>query len=394
MKMKSKKAKNKSLPFLITALVLLLALIMLLSFFVGAFNVTSPKVSAECAPASQAKAMCLIEAESGRILAQKNCNASLPMASTTKIMTAITAIENCDNLDEVFEISPKAIGVSGTSLYLREGEKHSVRDLLYGLMLVSGNDASVAIGERVGGTREHFVDLMNFTAHRLGAKHTHFENTHGLDEEGHYTSASDLAHIAAYALKNETFKEIVSTQNKKITSADGKNRYLCNKNKLLRTFDGAIGVKTGYTDDAGRCLVSAAERDGMALVAVVLNCRPMFEECASLLEWGFENYHMCDLTAKVNLPETIAVESGMTDSVAIGHNEHFSYPLTEQEEQRVKIDINLQPSIAPPHNEGTKVGEFEIMFDNDLLFSGEIVTMEKVKARSYLQRMQDIFDRW
>lgn len=392
--MKSKKAKSRLVSILSCSLVLVLAFVMLLSFFVGSLNVSHPKVSAECAPSSQAKAMCLIEAQSGRILAEKNSNASLPMASTTKIMTAITAIENCNDLDEVFEVSPKAIGVSGTSLYLREGERHSVRDLLYGLMLVSGNDASVAIGERVGGTREHFVDLMNFTAHRLGAKNTHFENTHGLDEEGHYTSASDLAHIAAYALKNETFREIVSTQNKKITSADGKNRYLCNKNKLLRTFDGAIGVKTGYTDDAGRCLVSAAERDGMTLVAVVLNCRPMFEECASLLEWGFENYRMCDLTAKVNFSKTIAVESGMTDSVAIGHNEHFTYPLTEQEEQRVNVSVNLLPSIAPPRDEGTKVGDFEIMFDNDLLFSGEIVTMEKVKARSYLQRMQDIFDQW
>lgn len=394
MKTKSKKTKNKLLSILSVAIVLTLAIAMLLSFFVSASNVPAPKLSAECAPATQAKAMCLIEVQSGRILAQKNCNVSLPMASTTKIMTAITAIENCDDLDEVFEVSPKAIGVSGTSLYLREGERHSVRDLLYGLMLVSGNDASVAIGERVGGSREHFVDLMNFTAHRLGAKNTHFENTHGLDEEGHYTSASDLAHIAAYALKNETFKEIVSTQNKKITSADGKNRYLCNKNKLLRTFDGAIGVKTGYTDDAGRCLVSAAERDGMTLVAVVLNCRPMFEECAALLDWGFANYRMCDLTAKVALPESILVESGMTDSVAIGHNEHFTYPLTLQEEERVAISVNVCSSVTPTLDAGTKVGDFEIMFDNDLLFSGKIVTMEKVKARSFVQRMQDIFDQW
>lgn len=394
MKTKSKKTKNKLLSILSVAIVLTLAIAMLLSFFVSASNVPAPKLSAECAPATQAKAMCLIEAQSGRILAERNCNARLPMASTTKIMTAITAIENCDDLDEVFEVSPKAIGVSGTSLYLREGERHSVRDLLYGLMLVSGNDASVAIGERVGGSREHFVDLMNFTAHRLGAKNTHFENTHGLDEEGHYTSASDLAHIAAYALKNETFKEIVSTQNKKITSADGKNRYLCNKNKLLRTFDGAIGVKTGYTDDAGRCLVSAAERDGMTLVAVVLNCRPMFEECAALLDWGFANYRMCDLTAKVAIPESILVESGMTDSVAIGHNEHFTYPLTQQEEERVAISVNVCSSVTPTLDAGTKVGDFEIMFDNDLLFSGKIVTMEKVKARSFVQRMQDIFDQW
>ncbi len=394
MKNKNKKLKTNFISIFSALSLLALAFIMLASFCFGAFRVAPLRTYADCASASQAKAMCLIEAGSGRILTEKNSNARLPMASTTKIMTAITAIENCDNLDEVFEVSPKAIGVSGTSLYLREGEKHSLRDLLYGLMLVSGNDASVAIGERVGGSTEHFVDLMNFTAHRLGAKNTHFENTHGLDEEGHYTSASDLAHIAAYALKNSTFREIASTQNKKITSAEGKNRYLCNKNKLLQTFDGAIGVKTGFTDDAGRCLVAAAERNGMTLVAVVLNCRPMFEECTSLLEWGFENYSLCNLTNLVKLPQTIKVESGSTDSVKIGHNENFVYPLTKNELERVRVSINLAQSIAPIKNEGTKVGEFEIMFDNNLLFSGKIVTMEKVKARSYLQRMQDIFDQW
>ena len=239
---------------------------------------------------SSAKAMCTMEASSGRVLYSKNMDAELPMASTTKIMTAITAIEDCNDVDEKFVISPKAVGVSGTSLYLRKDEAFSVRELLYGLMLISGNDASVAIGERVGGNVKNFVELMNKTAEKIGAKNSHFANTHGLDGKGHYTSAHDLALITSYALQNETFREIVSTKTTKIINTDGKSRYLKNKNKLLATLEGCNGVKTGFTDDAGRCLVASAERDGMQLVCVVLNCGPMFEECATLLEKGFEEY--------------------------------------------------------------------------------------------------------
>lgn len=391
--MKKAKIRNKFNSVMFVTLTVLLAGAIAFSFCFGVIKSVATFVKADSVYTS-ARAMCMLEASTGRVLAEKNASASYPMASTTKIMTAITAIENCDNLDEVFEVSPKAVGISGTSLYLRKGEKHSLRDLLYGLMLVSGNDASVAIGERVGGSVEHFVDLMNFTAHKLGLKNTHFENTHGLDEKGHYTSAYDLARIAAYALENDTFREIVSTQNKKITSAEGKDRYLCNKNKLLRTFNGAIGVKTGFTDDAGRCLVSAAERDGMRLVCVVLNCGPMFEDCARFLEDGFKKYKMYELTDLVSLPETLPVVTGEKECVAIGHNETFRYPLMEHELDKVQVRTKVASELVPEMEEGAKVGEFEIMFDNDLLFSGKVATLEKVKARSFKQRLFDIFDQW
>ena len=390
--MKRMKSKTKLSHFAFVFSVLFLALLMVFSFCYGAIKSVATLVKADVV--TSAKAMCLIEAQSGRVLAQKNCNASLPMASTTKIMTAITAIENCQDLDAAFEISPKAVGVEGTSLYLRKGEKHCLRDLLYGLMMVSGNDASVAIGEHVAGSVEHFVDMMNFTAHRLGLKHTHFENTHGLDEEGHYTSAYDLAKIAAYALENDVFREIVSTQNKKITSADGKDRYLANKNKLLRSFDGAIGVKTGFTNDAGRCLVSAAEREGMRLVCVVLNCGPMFEDCAALMNWGFENFKMYDLTQKVNFYPNLVVEDGEKCSVSIGHNHTFMYPLSADELDKITTKVELLPSVKPLLKAGSEVGNFQILFDKELLFSGNIVTMEDVKARSFKQRIFDIIDQW
>ena len=378
---------------LTTALVLLLVGAIAFSYFYGMIrSVTS--LSALSEVSTSAKAMCLIEASTGRVLASKNEQAPLAMASTTKIMTAITAIENAENLDEIFEIDPSAVGISGTSMYLRKGEKHSLRDLLYALMLVSANDASVAIGKRVGGTLEKFVDMMNFTAYKIGATSTHFENTHGLDEQGHYTSARDLALIAAYALNNPTFRDIVSTKNIKITSADGKTRYLHNKNKLLQSFDGAMGVKTGFTDDAGRCLVSAAERDGMRLVCVVLNCSPMFEDCAALMNWGFENFKMVDLCQGLTLPDSLPVENGERPSVGITKKGSCFFPLAEGEENLVKIETHLAQSVTPVLCEGEKVGDYQIYFDNSLRFSGEIVTIDAVKARTLAQRLQDILEKW
>ena len=392
MKTKTKKTKVKYRSLFVILIVLIIIFSILLSFFYGAINVSVMEVSADVG--CSGKAMCLIEAQTGRILAEKNSYAKLAMASTTKIMTAITAIEHCQDLDEVFEVSDKAIGVEGTSLYLRKGEKHSLRDLLYGLMLVSGNDASVAIGERVGGTVEHFVDLMNFTAYKIGVKNTHFENTHGLDEKGHYTCAYDLAKITAYALNNPVFKEIVSTQNKKIVNADGKVRYLCNKNKLLRTFNGAIGVKTGFTDDAGRCLVSAAERDGMRLVCVVLNCGPMFEESSSLLDWGFNNFKLYNLVENVHFDNIINVSEGEKQNARVGNYETYFYPLKEGELNKLKVDVVLTKNVIAPLQKNSQVGEYKIFFDNNLLFSGKIVTMENIKERSLKQRLFDILDQW
>ena len=386
---------KKFRPAIKVAIILLLVGAITFSFFYGTIrSAILIKADTLFPPSTSAKAMCLIEAESGRVLCEKNSDASLAMASTTKIMTAITAIENCADLDTPFEIDASAVGVSGTSMYLRKGETLSLRDLLYALMTVSANDASVAIGVHVGGTIEKFVDLMNFTAYRIGAKATHFENTHGLDEKGHYTSAHDLALIAAYALKNPVFKEIVSTQNIKIVSEEGKVRYLHNKNKLLQTFDGAIGVKTGYTDDAGRCLVSAAERDGMRLVCVVLNCGPMFEDCASLMEWGFANFHMVNLCERLQIPSTLPGEDGESERVEIASKGACYLPLKAGEDEKVKIETKLDEYVIPPLSAESKVGEYEIYFDNELRFSGEIVTIKQVRTRTLAQRLQDILAKW
>ena len=343
---------------------------------------------------SSAKAMCVMESSSKRVLKSKNMSAKLAMASTTKIMTAITALENCPDLDQVFEISPKAVGVPGTSLYLRKGEKFSTRQLLYGLMLVSGNDASVAIGEHVSGSLEEFVKLMNQTAIKIGATNSHFDNTHGLDSKTHYTTAYDLALITSYAMQNDTFKEIVSTKNTKITNSDGKTRYLKNKNKLLNSFEGCNGVKTGFTDDAGRCLVSSAEKDGMNVVCVVLNCQPMFKECSNLMGQALSEYKLYDLTSFYNLPKSICVTNGRTDKAQVGTMGHYYYPLKESEVKAIQIDYQIEQKLEAPVEKGQEVGVVKIYLDKNLLFCEKIFTIDGVRRNSLWQKLFDVLAQW
>lgn len=342
-----------------------------------------------------AKGCAVLETSTRRKLYAFNEDKKMPMASTTKIMTAITAIENVKDLDEKFEISPKAVGIAGTSLYMRKGDIYSTRDLLYALMLISGNDCSVAIAEHVAGSTSEFVTMMNDLARKIGATNSHFANTHGLDADGHYTTAYDLALITSYALENDTFREIVSTKNTKITNGkDDTNRYLKNKNKLLHTLDGCIGVKTGYTDDAGRCLVSAIERDGMRIVCVVLNCGPMFPESAVLLDECANDFKLCDLTALYDYDTTVPVVDGRTETTKIGTKESFVYPVTEEELKGLKIVYTKPDSLEAPLQKGSEVGKVEIFLGNDLLFSEKIFTIEDVKPKSIFQRMKDFFANW
>lgn len=343
---------------------------------------------------SSAKGCAVIETSTKRKLYAINENKKMPMASTTKIMTAITALENCQDLDEKFEISPKAVGVPGTSLYLRKGDVYSTRDLLYALMLISGNDCSVAIAEHVAGSTSEFVTKMNELAKKIGATNSHFANTHGLDADGHYTTAYDLALITSYALENETFREIVGTRNIKITNGNGENRYLKNKNKLLFTLEGCIGVKTGYTDDAGRCLVSAIEKDGMRLVCVVLNCRPMFEESAELLKQCADNFKLYDLTKFYDYKQSVDVVDGRCESAKIGTYQKFYYPLTEKELENLKFVYSYPQSVEAPLDKNSEIGKVEIFLGNDLLFSEKIFTIEEIKPKSILQRMKDFFKNW
>ncbi len=235
----------------------------------------------------------VIERNSFKILHEYNSEKMSSIASLTKIITCITAIENCKNLDEEILITEKMCGIEGSSIYLKAGEKLTILELLYGLMLRSGNDAATAIALSVGGSIQNFASLMNKTAIKAGAKNSSFKNPHGLEQEGHYSTAKDLALICCYALNNPIFSEIVSTKKKVISnSLEEYDRLLINKNKILSMLDGADGIKTGYTKVSGRCLASSATRNGIQLVCIVLNCGPMFERSCELINNCFKNYSL------------------------------------------------------------------------------------------------------
>lgn len=237
---------------------------------------------------SSAASMALVDGDTGELIYSKNCDAKREPASTTKICTAITVLENWSLLDLPVPIPDEAIGIEGSSLYLQKGEMLSVRDLLYGLMLQSGNDCAVALAVIVGGSVDGFVKLMNETAKMAGATNTNFVNPHGLHHDDHYTTARDLCAISYYAMKNEVFREIVGTKRHRTPYHNHDyDRNFPNKNKILYNYDGGNGIKTGYTRASGRCLVSSATRDGKTYICTVLNCYDMFEECMRLMDRAF-----------------------------------------------------------------------------------------------------------
>ena len=262
-----------------------------------------------------------MDAASGRILYEKNASERSLIASTTKIMTALVVCEQ-SNLSDRVKIPPEAVGIEGSSMYLQEGEILTVQDLLYGLMLHSGNDAAVALAIYCGGTEADFVTMMNEKAELLGLTDTHFANPNGLDHDGNYSTALDLARLSVYALQNEDFLRTVSC---KTVTVGG--RTLRNHNKLLFTYDGAIGVKTGYTKAAGRILVSAAERDGRRLVAVTIQAPDDWNDHAALLDYGFSCFQRALLVEQGGIVGTVPVVGGTGESVGVRSAADFWYPM-------------------------------------------------------------------
>ncbi len=227
----------------------------------------------------------VMRADTLEILKGQNYNAPLPMASTTKVMTALLVCENCKP-EETVVIPKEAVGIEGSSVYLKEGEKYTVKELLLGLMLRSGNDCAVALSLHLGGNIKNFADMMNMRAKSLGLNNTHYVNPHGLHDKEHYTSCYDLCKLGCVAMKNPLFKEIVGTKLTTIGECESR-KTIANKNKILFRYEGGNGIKTGYTRAAGRCLVASAERNGIQLVSAVLNVPDMFGECERLMNYGF-----------------------------------------------------------------------------------------------------------
>ena len=291
--------------------------------------------SASASPSVSAGRCILLDADSGEVLFAQDADTRSLIASTTKIMTAVVVLEHC-SLDMEYTIPPQATKIEGSSMYLKAGETLTIRDLLYGMMLHSGNDAAVALALACSDSVPEFVALMNLKAQQLGLKNTHFENPNGLDGEQHYSTASDLAQLTRYALENDVFREIVSTKSIRIG-----DRVLTNHNKLLWSVEGAIGVKTGYTKAAGRILVSAAERCGRRLVAVTINDGNDWRDHAALYDYGFGCY--CEQQA-ISAGQIVARLPLMDGRIArLAAAEDFCYWLAEGEHLRV---VPLYPRAA------------------------------------------------
>ncbi|MBD3110197.1 D-alanyl-D-alanine carboxypeptidase [Bacillus sp. AGMB 02131] len=280
----------------------------------------------------------LMEIESGRVLYEKEAHEKKKIASITKIMTALLAIES-GKLDEMVTVSDQAFGTEGSSLYLKKGQKMKLEDLVYGLMLRSGNDAAVAIAEHVGGSLDGFVYLMNQKAEEIGMKNSSFTNPHGLDNtENHYSTAYDMALLTRYAMNNETFREISSTKEHHAPNPNEKWDYEWNnKNKMLKLYKYSTGGKTGYTKLAKRTLVSTAEKDGMALVAVTLNAGDDWNDHMSLFDAAFEEFTMTTILAPGNIKKI--KHSFYKNKAEI--IQELAYPLTEEEKDKVTLEMKL-----------------------------------------------------
>ena len=307
------------------------------------------------AQAISAEKAIVLDAATGRILYEKNADSQSLIASTTKIMTALVVCEQCNVLDRM-RIPKEAVGIEGSSMYLQEGEVLTIQELLYGLMLHSGNDAAVALAIYCGGTVEGFAELMNDKARNLGMTGTHFENPNGLDAPGHYSTARDLAILAAYAMDNPIFYKTVSA--KTVTIG---NRYLRNHNKLLWQVEGADGVKTGYTKAAGRILVSSATRNGRRLIAVTINAPDDWNDHGQLLEEGFSRYEQRRIVSAGDCIGLMEIAGGQSGYVELLAAEDFDYALAADEAP--ELALPGPGFVYAPVAEGADAGFAHICID-------------------------------
>lgn len=344
----------------------------------------------------------VLDRNSKAIIYGKNETTKTKMASTTKIMTAIVVIENT-NLSDVIEISSKAAGTGGSRLKIKKGDKITVNDLLYGLMLKSGNDAAVALAEYVGGSIEGFAVLMNNKAKELGLENTNFVTPHGLDSEEHYTTPYELALLADYALKNEVFANIVKTKTCSIT-INGYSRTISNTNELLGNLNGVYGVKTGFTNGAGRCLVTSIKRDDLDVICVVLGAdtkKIRTVDSVKLIEYTFSNFENIDIKSKIdeefncwrNINEgRINIEKGIKNGINIELGEYTlkNYPIQNNTLDKIEIKIDAILNLVAPVEENTKIGRVTVLYNNHNILEIDILTAEYIKKKGIIDYIFEI----
>ncbi len=323
-----------------------------------------------------AKAAIVVNAATGEIIYSENADLKLPMASTTKIMTALLLCENAD-LDEVVTTTKEMVTVEGSSMGLLEGDKVSYKALLYGMMLPSGNDAATTTAIALGGSLEEFALLMNKKARELSMDNTNFVTPSGLDAENHYSTAEDMAKLAVYAMKNPIFREAVGTKSIEVEYGNPPYpRQLSGHNKILDIYDGGIGIKTGYTSKSGKCLVSAASRNGVEVIAVTLGDSNTWSHHTELLNFGFSNIN----SVTYSLPESgerLLVISGKTSTARLTC-EDFTIGLTPDEQERVEYKITLPEFCFAPLKKGEMVGKIDYYIDGKLLESLPLTLAESV----------------
>ena len=339
--------------------------------------------AASSSPVIKAKSAIVIDAMTGKVLYNKNAEEQRYPASTTKIMSLIVALEH-GNLDEIVTASNHAANTEGSTLWLTEGEQLTLHDLLYGIMLVSGNDATVAVAEHISGSVEKFAQLMTEKAHAIGAKDTRFTNSSGLPDPNHVTTAHDLARITAYGYKNPVFSEIISTKNKVIPWA-GKEfgRDLYNENRMLWLSEGGNGVKTGYTDLAGRCLVSGAKRNGIQLIAVVLDSDTMWDDSLSLLDFGFSQVKPETIVQQNDILKTIRVANGKVEIVKLIASNDLVVPIFEQDKEKFSLVIDAPNKVEAPVIKGQEVGVARVFYQDKEIATISLQADETSERKSF-----------
>ena len=330
-------------------------------------------------PNISAKSAIVIEASTGMILYEKSAETIRYPASTTKIMTLITALEH-GNMDDVLSVSANASNTEGSSLYLEVGERLKMVDMLYGVMLHSGNDATVAVAEHISGSVEKFAQLMTKKAHAIGAVHTRFTNPSGLPDPKHYSTARDLAIITAYGYKNPLFRKIVGTQHNTIPwNNKGYDRDLYNENKLLWTYNGANGVKTGYTDDAGLCLVSGAVRNNIQVIAVVLDADQMWVDSRALLDFGFSKLRPVELFKQGEILKTSHVANGKSNSVQLVAAAELRVPVSDGEREQFQVVPEVPASFEAPIAAGQKLGVARVLYRGAEITKIDLIAAENIE---------------
>jgi D-alanyl-D-alanine carboxypeptidase (penicillin-binding protein 5/6) len=321
--------------------------------------------------------------DTGRILYDKNANEKRKMASLTKLMTSILLVENC-NMDEKISVAKEACYIGGSEAGIMPNEEITAKDLLYGMLLPSGNDCALAIGYHIGGNVENFATLMNEKAKELGLKDTHFENPHGLDSEDHYTTAYEMALIAKYAKSYDIIEEVVSTKEKNVTFGN-RTVNLRNTNALLRTYPYATGMKTGFTNGANRCLVASATKDNLNLIAVVLGSETSqirFNDAQDILDATFDNYSYYDISNFINVYIDIPIIKGKKENYIQTFSEEKYEALTNEEYSKIYVTQNFIQKIQAPMYKGEYIGTYTVKIDDEILYSKDFYLEEDLLKKT------------